>query len=431
MDQFKRLPWANKGLLQMSRIVITSAGTFGDFLPFVALGQALKARGHEVRMAINAAMHPLGRKAGLPCLPCGEAFGPEEARARAEVFDYWHRIPLSRCLHYYQLLNLPRTVRELAAACQGADLLIASNVQGTAHLVAEKTGIPWLSVSLLPLEFMAQQEKFASTPATTPGAARVIRIWRRLANELRVSLGLVPHALEHWPTPRKPDRLLLAYSRYFNRTRRTARPPMRQTGFWFYDGDAAGPREPSPGLRTFVEKDAPPLVLSLSSQPVRNPEHVLAVHAEAAGRLGLRLVVQCGWAGFEARRLPARIDRRRVFFSDYLPHDWLFPRAAALIHHGGVGTTARALRQGLPMLVEPYGNDQFHNAYRILALGVGAAAHPHKLTSEGLCRLLDEKVLTPDARRNAEVLGAKIRAEDSVSMACDLIEKRIRGEPWD
>lgn len=415
----------------MPRILITSAGTLGDFLPFIALGQALKARGHSVRLAFNSAMHPLGRKAGLDCVPCGAVFGPRQARTRAEVFDYWHDIPLRRCLHYYRLQNLPRTCRDLLSACRDADLLIASNVQGAAHLVVEKTGIPWLSVSLQPLEFFTKHENARSASAATHSKeVKAERVLRGLTNELRISLGLSPHALDDWLPPREPDRLLLAYSRHFNTGQYTEPPPTRQTGFWFYDGDAAGPCKPSSELRAFVRHGPPPLVLSLSSQPVKNPERTLAVHVKAAIRLGARLVVQCGWAGFKAKRLPPGIDSDQVFFAEHLPHDWLFPRAAALIHHGGIGTTARALRHGLPMLVEPYGNDQFDNASRILALGVGAAMHPHKLTTEGLSRIIAERVLQPAYRKRAQSVAAKLRKENGIQEACALVEQMLKGREW-
>jgi UDP:flavonoid glycosyltransferase YjiC (YdhE family) len=112
-------------------------------------------------------------------------------------------------------------------------------------------------------------------------------------------------------------------------------------------------------------------------------------------------------------------------FAGFLPQDWLFARAAAVIHHGGIGTTARALRHGCPMLVEPYGNDQFINAKQVLLLGVGAAAHPHKLNEAGLVKILQEKVLTPEYRRRAEEIGEKIRQEQGLITACERIESSL------
>src|SRR5262249_23302646 len=148
--------------------------------------------------------------------------------------------------------------------------------------------------------------------------------------------------------------------------------------------------------------------LTLSSQPVKDAAHVVAVHAEAAARLGSRLVIQAGWAGLRREALPAAARRAEVFFAGDIPHAWLFPGAAAVVHHGGVGTTAQAMRCGCPMVVEPYGSDQLFNARRVLALGVGAAMHPYRLTAEGLARILGEKVLTAEVRRAAAELGARL-----------------------
>jgi UDP:flavonoid glycosyltransferase YjiC (YdhE family) len=118
-----------------------------------------------------------------------------------------------------------------------------------------------------------------------------------------------------------------------------------------------------------------------------------------------------------------------VLFVVALPHSWLFPRAGAVIHHGGIGTTTQAMRSGCPMLVEPYGNDQFFNARRVLALGVGSAMHPHKLNATGPARVLAEKVLTADVQRRGAALAASLRGEDGLKVACELIEDEIRTLP--
>ena len=112
-------------------------------------------------------------------------------------------------------------------------------------------------------------------------------------------------------------------------------------------------------------------------------------------------------------------------FADFLPHDWLFAQAACAIQHGGIGSIARALRQGCPLLIEPYGNDQFFNAMRVIELEVGAAMHPGKLTAEGIARVLAEKVLSPVYRRRAEAIGAHIRLESGLETACQHIDRIV------
>ena len=94
---------------------------------------------------------------------------------------------------------------------------------------------------------------------------------------------------------------------------------------------------------------------------MENAQEVVEVHVRAAAKLGRRILIQQGWADFNESYLPSDIDRENVMFIDGLiSQDWLFSHAAALITHGGVGTIARSLRNGCPMLVEPLGSDQFY-----------------------------------------------------------------------
>ena len=166
-------------------------------------------------------------------------------------------------------------------------------------------------------------------------------------------------------------------------------------------------------------------MLSFSSLPVANRREVLAVHVEAAALLRRPLVVQTGWAGFCRQDLPRGTPAQDVLFVDFLPHDWLFARAACAIQHGGIGSIARALRHGCPLLLEPYGNDQFFNASRVIALGVGAAMRPSALTATGLARVLQEQVLSPGTRHLGETLGAAIRAEAGLEVSYERINALV------
>jgi UDP:flavonoid glycosyltransferase YjiC (YdhE family) len=110
-------------------------------------------------------------------------------------------------------------------------------------------------------------------------------------------------------------------------------------------------------------------------------------------------------------------------FTSHIPHAWLFPQAAAVIHHGGLGTTPAALRWGCPMAVEPMAFDQFLNALHIRNLGVGAAMDQGKLTAQGLASVLQERVLAPAVQERAAAVAARIQQENGLTTACDLIEQ--------
>jgi UDP:flavonoid glycosyltransferase YjiC (YdhE family) len=407
----------------MARIVISSAGTMGDFVPFVSLGKRLRHRGHRVLMAINPAMLPLADQARLEAIPCGRTFGSEDAGRRAIVFDHWTRLSDQEIEDHWRAHDIDRSYSDLTTACRGADLLVASSLQAAAPMVHERSGIPWITVSLLPMHFPhADQPAAPGTEQDSPLMGKLVRF----LNQIRSKLGFAELSPEAWSGYGYSSRLIvLASSPHFSRPLLDGLPQARMTGFWFDDDRDEGPPDLDPALLDFLDVAPAPLVLTFSSLPVRDAPRVVALHIEAAARLGRRLLIQRGWARLDREALAEGVMPGAVRFAGSLPHAWLFPRAGAVIHHGGVGTTAQAMRCGRPMLVEPYGNDQFFNARRVLRLGVGAAMHPHKLTLTGLCRILDEKVLTADVRRNALELGERLQVEDGLAVACELIEQQL------
>jgi len=410
----------------MARIIVTSAGTVGDFVPFVALGRRLEGRGHHVVMGVNQAMVPLVERAGLEATPIGGPFGENEARQRARSFAEEGRRGPADLAEDLRRLDLRRTYCDLHAAVEGADLLVSSSLQGVAPWVHEATGVPWINATIFAMEF--PHTDGPSPPQSDEERAH----WRVIfdhRNAVRAEVGLPPVADAHWRDVYWSDRLvLIASSAHFSAPRLEERPQARMTGFWF--DDAMTPDwSPDPGLSAFLAGGPPPLVLTLSSLPVEDPARVVRVHAEGAARVGARLLIQQGWAGLSRSDLPASTasGEENLHFTGHVPHDWLLPRCRAVIHHGGIGTTAQALRVGRPSLVEPYCNDQFFNAARVAELGVGTAVDHRHLTPENLADALARHVLTADASRRAEALSQLIAAEDGLGTACDLIALHLPG----
>jgi UDP:flavonoid glycosyltransferase YjiC (YdhE family) len=376
----------------MARIVISGHGTMGDFVPFLPLAKELRGRGHSVLVAVNEAMQPLFRNAGLDVVSCGARFGPEEARRFAPVFDGWNPLPDQHQLDE-QINDIPANYQGLRAACRGADLLVAVSIQYAAPLVSTELDLPWVCVYCNAAPF--PHEPGDPAPPLPPADLHL--------------LASSPHFSQPWVTGRPEE------------------PSPQLTGFWHYAGeDQPGWTEPGSELRAFVEGGDAPLALLPGSIPVADPRNVVAVHAGAAALLDRRLVVQEGWARLVREHLPATIDPARVHFARTLPHDWLLERSAAVITHGTMGIVSKALRAACPMLVEPYGRDLFFNARRIKSLGLGTAMNPHKLTIEGVARALEMRVLTAEVRRRAEGVAAEVRAEEGVARACDLIEQVLR-----
>jgi UDP:flavonoid glycosyltransferase YjiC (YdhE family) len=304
----------------MARIVISSHGTAGDFVPFLPLAKALKGRGHSVRVAVNETMQPLFRNAGLDVVSCGPRFGPDEAQRFAAVFDGWNPLPDRHQLDE-QINAISANYDDLLAACRGlpADLLVAVSIQYAAPLVSAALGLPWVCVYCNAAPF--------------------------------------PHEPGDPAHPLPPATLhLLASSPHFSQPCVTCvlgEPRLDLTGFWHYAGeDQPGWTEPGAELRAFVEGGDAPLVLLPGSIPVADPGHVVAVHAGAAALVGRRLVVQEGWARLVREHLPRTIDPAGVHFARALPHDWLLERSAAVVTHGTMGIVSKALRTLLELVVE-------------------------------------------------------------------------------
>ncbi len=414
----------------MATIIIHTGGTLGDHLPYIALAQTLTQRGHRVRLAINQAMLPYAHKAGLETIPLTDVErGPEEAREHAWAWNHWQ--PSDEKQRQTQINSSQYTEQfvtrsgELIDLCRRADLLISTSIRAEGFIAHSAVGLPWLTASMNPSHFWTPTvpaERESRRQARAGEYERLIPLITHTWQALGIK-QTIPRFAEGWLFARH---VLLAGSPHFSRPDVEQMQPhasLDQTGFWFYEDPDWQTWQPDPALAEFCERR--PLALAFSSQPLENPRQTLLTHVAAAAHLHMPLLIQRGWAGFSEDDLPADVNRNDVMFADFMPHDWLFARAAAAIQHGGIGSIARALRQGCPLLIEPFGNDQFYNAAQAVNLGAAAAMHPFQLTVDGLVRVLREKVLVNETRQRAAAIGRQIAAEDGLTTAAEMIERYL------
>ena len=175
-------------------------------------------------------------------------------------------------------------------------------------------------------------------------------------------------------------------------------------------------------VEAFLAAGPPPIVFTLGTSAVEAAGSFYDVSAEAVRRLGRRAVML---VGRHARNRPAVIDDR-ILVVDYAPHAALFPRAAAVVHQGGVGTLHQALASGRPMLVVPHAHDQPDNAHRVTRLGVARTLYPTKYGVDAVARSLELLLGDVSVARRAEEVGALVRAEKGVVTACDAMEGLLR-----
>jgi UDP:flavonoid glycosyltransferase YjiC (YdhE family) len=189
------------------------------------------------------------------------------------------------------------------------------------------------------------------------------------------------------------------------------------TGYWFLDPPAAW--QPPPELLRFLDAGPPPVYVGFGSIVGMDPQHVTGLVQQALAQTGQRGVLLTGWGGLTRETAPDNLC-----FVDEVPHAWLFPRMAAVIHHGGAGTTGAALRAGVPSLLTPLVGDQHTWAAHVDRLGVGPRVGGlRQLTAEKLAGAIHSAITDAGLRARAAALGEKIRAEDGVGAAVAIIER--------
>jgi UDP:flavonoid glycosyltransferase YjiC (YdhE family) len=413
----------------MATLTLATAGTLGDHLPYVALGSALARRGHAVRLAGSPSQLDAAGRAGLETYPLRPDLSADRARQSARHWDHWSDRRGSQGDRVDpRAYDLAGRYQDLRVACAGSDALLCGSTIPWARLIHETLDLPWLTVSVTPYHFWAlgpaepdpgREARLAAllTSAAAEPEPDGVDYWV-LLDAFRTELGLMPQPRSLRRASLFSERVLLLAHPAFVAREELEDGDLRLCDFAFYSDPENAGFQPDPALSEFLAAGEPPVVLCFGSLPLADPDAVLELHAEGARRAGVRLLVQAGWSqlGHGAPSTP------ELHVTGWLPQDWLFARAEAVIHHGGIGVTARALRHGLPMLVEPFGNDQFWNARQVLAHGVGAALHPHLATADDVARLLRERVLAAPVRERARGLGRRLAAGPGVDAACDQIE---------
>jgi UDP:flavonoid glycosyltransferase YjiC (YdhE family) len=302
----------------------------------------------------------------------------------------------------------------------------------TTRLVAEKKGIPWASTDLQPLGLLSVYDPpvFPQVPFLAklrflgPAFHRLLfrcrkwrfRPWFEPWHRLRAWVGLPPTSeIPLFEGQNSPFPVLALFSKLLADKQPDWPQQAVITGFPFYDRDGEGGMPPE--LVRFLDAGPPPLVFTLGSSAVVDAGPFYEHSVAAAKRLGRRAVLL---VGKDPRNRPAPVPDGIVAFA-YAPYSELFPRAAALVHQGGIGTAAQALRSGRPMLVVPYAHDQPDNAERVRRLGIARTIPRHRYTAARAAAELRHLLDSPVYCQRAAKVGRKIGQEDEVRAACNAL----------
>jgi UDP:flavonoid glycosyltransferase YjiC (YdhE family) len=415
----------------MSRILLTTWGTSGDHHPLLSLGSELKSRGHFVTLAGNPTWEKAVLHAGLDFLPAGPPQPADFLMSYPELFS-----PKNLGLTSLKILMeagirpaLRETYDALVRAAPDYDVLVAHHFLFCAQTVADKTGIPLVTVCLSPSVTPSSHTLPASVAAqpstTTAGKLWQSALWKLgqvvtapyidpMINELRRSEGFPP-SRHIFFTHHSRSLELDLYSAHFHPGLPDWPKTKVVTGYCHWD--PLFDYEPPADLVKFLEDGEPPWLFTLGTSAIGSPQGFYEVATEAMRGTKHRALLLTGFERNRPADLPAN-----VFSTLYVPYGWIMPRSAGFAHQCGAGTTAQALRTGLPTLACPFAFDQPFHAMRLERLGVAHYLAPGQRTAPQLRFALD-RLQESDAPARAKLLGEKIRAENGPATAASKLEE--------
>jgi UDP:flavonoid glycosyltransferase YjiC (YdhE family) len=411
--------------------VLVALGSWGDVLPYLEIALGLRDRGHQAILATSACYRERVEALGVGfrrVRPDSDwVANPTLMRRRSHS-----GLGLIRVATEWLLPALRETYHDTAAAVEGRDLLVSHPLAAyAARLVAEKRRVPWVSTMLVPLGFFSVHDgtvlplppvlsvpfrwhgpRFRSAYLALGGWATrfLAKPWYRLRSELNL-----PPAKDRNPLSdsHSPELNLALFSKLLADGQPDWPPQTEVTGF------PASSRGGGTGLPTelarFLDSGSPPLVFTLGTAIGSDAGQFYETSLGAARALGSRAVLVGSGV---PRRLAASPETISL---DYAPYAELFPRAAAVVHHGGIGTTGLAMKSGRPMLVMPTAWDQPDNAARVARLGIARVLPRHRYTTSRAASEL-KQVLGDAYQKRALEVSEQLRQEDGVRTACDAIE---------
>lgn len=421
------------------QITIVTLGSRGDVQPLVALGIGLKEAGYEVAVNTHQVFAQFVQDYGLGFAP----ISGNVHRYMQEMTEQASHRRHNAVKLFRQMQGLVRPeVRQMAQdcwqACQKADALVLGGLGFFAgETIAAVRGIPYIQTFLQPAAMPTKEFPSAMVPALgfrNPLYNRLShklvqqllwQVMRPMLNEVREEMFGLPA----WPLQgpyaqilREQRPILLGHSVHvIPYPEDWLSMNIHVTGFWFLN-QAVG-WQPPRALERFLASGSPPVYVGFGSMTNQDAEESTKLVLRALEMAGQRGILLKGWGGFEQADLP-----ETVWMVESVPHDWLFPRMAAVVHHGGAGTTATGLWAGVPSIIIPFFSDQPFWGNQVYRLGVGPKPIPrHKLTVEGLAQAIYQAVNDQPMQLRAAALGARLQAEDGVGYGVQIIDKYLHG----
>ncbi len=419
------------------RIAFFSYGTRGDVQPHLGLAASLVEQGHSVVVCAPENLRRFVESAGLPYAPLQgnsqEILDSEEGKRMLSEGDIRSFL---KAMGEMGPKIWPPVFRDMLQAAQGADLIVGTTFcEDSAPTIAEHLKLPYILIRTMPIDRTSDLPHPLVTAARLPRFLNSVTHWlfdkmywaslQHLLNPFRASLGLPPrqHTVA-FETPTNGGPVIELFSEHVVQRRSDKPSHVVTAGYQRLPASVRakmGESAPPAGLEAWLANGPPPIYLGFGSMPVRDPVAHTRMALGAAKELGMRVILAAGWTDLSAVH-----DQQsdQVFFVKTVDHGWLFPKCAAVVHHGGAGTAAASLESGVPTVICSVFADQPYWGSRVVRLGVGAHVPYAKLDQARLTKAL-RVALQDETKKRASALGEKLRAEDGNAAALREFAKHL------
>lgn len=411
------------------RILITTIGSHGDIHPYVGVGQALTRRGHEVALLANPYFKKVAEDAGLDFIPVGDFLDLKEINKRPELMGTLNGT--KRILQDLIIPEAPNFFRTLEHEFKSnrPDAVFTHQICFGSTWACRKHGIPVAVGALSPIGWPTVEDPTHYTAFTKRDPSpRAMKWWMRLAkfgsrfsydphlNRARRELGLPTGKNWVLTEMRGGDINLGLWSRHYRGPLKSDPAHGQICGFVWFDRHKQQ-EHASDELESFLNSGLPPIIFTLGTTAVHVAGPFYQAAADSCKLLNRRGLLLTGQAEYAPKSLPPGV----AAFT-YAPFTTILPRGCATVHHGGIGTTAQAMRAGRPTVIVPFAHDQFDNAARARRLGVSATVQRNKISPESLAAALKSVLDSPTCSQKAATLAQPLNSERGDDEAAIRIE---------
>lgn len=413
------------------KISMLSIGSIGDVRPFTLLGKELKSRGHEITIAAFPQFRETVLASGLAFFPLnGNAGKMINAVMQPDTNGLTY---LPRLLKNFGQ-TIPDLIQSMTDSCIGSEAMICNYFGSVYYSIAELYNIPCFQVHYFPMDPTAEfpissvRNQHMSKPFNL-ASYKIGYFVISMVEKHFLSSWRKGHLLSQNRSITKPDYtagsrsvpVLYAISPSFLQRPKEWNNSIHMCGF-FLD-DLRINYRPSTSLLHFMEKGAAPVYIGFGSMNAGNMNKLLTIILKAICATGIRAII------FPGDTCSHQSSGDQIYFvSEFVPHDWIFPRVSAVIHHGGAGTTATGLRHGKPTLIIPFAGDQPFWGNLVARTGCGPQPLFRKnLSVHKLAQRMKDLISNPLYREKAAEMSIKIKEESGIQTAADIIEKEITG----